>query len=60
MLGQASGQLLRDFFAERRAQYRQRRATVALGGALAVDTIPDPIPAGEAVELDPLPLPPPS
>ena len=45
VLADASGQLLRDFFAERREQYRQRRA------ATGDDT--DVIPTGEAVEIDP-------
>ena len=49
VLGDECGQLLREFFAERREQYRQRR------GERAEDA-PDTIPAGEAIELD---LPPP-
>ena len=44
------GQVLRDFFAERREQYRQRRA---LPGTAADDTIP----TGEAVEIEPPDLP---
>ena len=44
VLAEASAALLRDFFAERREQYRQRRA------ATQAD---DPIPTGEAVEIDP-------
>lgn len=68
VLGEAAGQLLRDFFAERRALYRQRRASAASGSALPdglavhdpTPAIDDPIPAGEAVELDPSAAPPPS
>lgn len=41
-------QLLREFFAERREQYRQRRAALP---AAAVDA-PEAIPTGEAVELE--------
>ncbi len=48
VLGDACAQLLRDFFAERREQYRQRR-----GGAADA-----PIPTGDAVEIQ-LPVPPP-
>ena len=47
VLSDACGQVLRDFFAERREQYRQRRATDSGGAA------DEPIPAGEALELDP-------
>jgi tRNA(adenine34) deaminase len=61
VLGDAAGQLLRDFFAERRAHYRQRRAMSAVAGTSLSDPVPDePIPAGEAVELDPAAAPPPS
>ena len=45
VLADECGALLRDFFAERREQYRQRRAAVG-----AED--PQEIPAGEAVEID--------
>ena len=45
------GALLRDFFAERREQYRQRRA----GAAGTPAAIPAVIPAGEATELGELP-----
>jgi tRNA(adenine34) deaminase len=51
VLADACAKLLRDFFAERREQYRQRRGR----GAQAADTAddaPDTIPAGEAIELD--------
>jgi tRNA(adenine34) deaminase len=47
VLSDACGQVLRDFFAERREQYRQRRATDCGGEA------DEPIPTGEALELDP-------
>jgi tRNA(adenine34) deaminase len=40
--------VLRDFFAERRAQYRQRRAAPGAPGD-------EPIPTGEAMEVDPPP-----
>lgn len=46
VLSSACGQLLRDFFAERRAQQRAEREA-----AEAPDI--DSIPTGEAVELDP-------
>jgi tRNA(adenine34) deaminase len=59
VLAPACGQLLRDFFAARRAQQRAERQ-----GAAAADADPAPaveiIPAGEAVELPaPADLPPP-
>jgi tRNA(adenine34) deaminase len=50
VLADACGQVLRDFFAERREQYRQRRAP-------RDSDAPDTIPAGDVIELD-LPLPP--
>jgi tRNA(adenine34) deaminase len=55
VLADECGAVLRDFFAERREQYRQRRANPADSPAAALtptatDTIPD-IPAGEATEL---------
>lgn len=46
VMAQACGQLLREFFAERRAQQRAER------GANPADE-DDPIPTGEAVELPP-------
>jgi tRNA(adenine34) deaminase len=46
VLADACGQLLRDFFAERREQYRQRRTA-------AGDDEAGAIPTGEAVEIDP-------
>ena len=53
VLEQPCAALLRDFFAARREQYRQRRA-----GAAADELESPSIPAGEAVEID-LPGPPP-
>jgi tRNA(adenine34) deaminase len=53
VLGDACSQLLRDFFIERRAAYRQRRGAVAAGAM--PDPIPEPIPTGEAVEVEPPP-----
>jgi tRNA(adenine34) deaminase len=50
VLAEECGQVLRDFFAERREQYRQRRAATD-GDA------PAEIPTGEAVEIDPRDLP---
>ena len=49
VLGDACGQLLRDFFAERRALYRARRGGAT--DATATDESPDePIPTGEVSE----------
>ena len=56
VLAQASAQLLRDFFAQRRAQYRQRHRGAAGGDGDGDDDIDDdgaPIPTGDAVEIDP-------
>jgi len=52
VLAEASGTVLRSFFAERREQFRQRRAG---NGASVADTdfAVEPIPAGESVEIDP-------
>ena len=52
VLAEASGAVLRSFFAERREQFRQRRAG---NGASVADTdfAVEPIPAGESVEIDP-------
>jgi len=54
VLADECGGLLREFFAERREQYRQRRPAAAMPDAAAEpeppDT-PDPIPAGEATEI---------
>lgn len=55
VLGDECGQVLREFFAERREQYRQRRGDRGAGPADVTDA-PDTIPAGEVIELD---LPPP-
>jgi tRNA(adenine34) deaminase len=59
VLDDECGQVLREFFAERREQYRQRRASVAPASAgepagQAAETGSDDgtIPTGEAVELD--------
>lgn len=57
VLADECGQVLRDFFAERREQYRQRRAGL---GSVAAEPAPvglpdEPIPAGEAVEVDIVP-----
>ncbi|MDP1648297.1 MAG: tRNA adenosine(34) deaminase TadA [Rubrivivax sp.] len=50
VLAEACGALLRDFFAERRAQQRvERPASAAAVG--------EPIPAGEAIEIEPPPDP---
>jgi len=46
VLADDCGQLLRDFFAARREQYRQRH------GSSAADA---PIPTGDALEIEPLP-----
>ncbi len=45
VLADECGQLLREFFAERRELYRQRRASRA-------DDSPETIPAGEAIEIE--------
>ena len=57
VLGEACGQVLREFFAERREQYRQRRGERSLGDNADA---PDTIPAGEAIELEHPDAPPPS
>jgi len=46
VLADECGQMLRDFFAERREQYRQRR-----GAAEADAPADEPIPAAEVVEV---------
>lgn len=60
VLAEASSQLLKDFFAERRAQIKalrdERRATAsrqALHGVDVIDNLdePDPIPVGHVIEL---------
>jgi tRNA(adenine34) deaminase len=48
VLADECGSVLREFFAERREQYRQRRATA--GDAAAPHDEPE-IPAGEATEM---------
>ncbi len=59
VLGEQSGQLLREFFAERRAQYRERhRAAAAASVAAPPAHSGASIPAGEALELDPDDFPP--
>jgi tRNA(adenine34) deaminase len=50
VLADASAEILRSFFAERREQYRQRRAAPTL--PLPLDDMPAPIPAGESLEID--------
>ena len=52
LLADDAAAVLRSFFAERREQFRQRRAT---GVVAPVDTnfSVEPIPAGESVEIDP-------
>jgi tRNA(adenine34) deaminase len=52
VLGEECGALLREFFVERREQYRQRRASVD-----ATSPLDEPleIPAGEATEIGSLP-----
>jgi len=50
VMGDACGKVLRDFFAERRELYRQRRAAAAS----APPGIPH-IPTGEALEIEPRP-----
>jgi tRNA(adenine34) deaminase len=58
LMADACGKVLRDFFAERRELYRQRRAAPAEGeggvtDSADTDTGPLSIPAGEAIEVDP-------
>ena len=50
VLADACGALLRDFFAERRAQQRAGRGTGETAAAEAAPAV-EPIPAGEAIEL---------
>jgi len=52
VLADASRDILRSFFAERREQYRQRRAGAAIPVA-DTDFALEPIPAGESLEIDP-------
>lgn len=55
VLADECGQVLRDFFAERRALYRQRRAGSVPGASAPVLPMPALIPTGEAREVDALP-----
>ena len=59
VLAEPCGRVLQDFFAERRALYRQRRMPAvpdAAGAAeAAADHLADAIPTGEALELGALP-----
>ena len=52
VLAEASGDVLRSFFADRREQFRQRRAGPVTPPA-ETDFSIEPIPAGESVEIDP-------
>lgn len=59
VMGEACGKVLRDFFAERRELYRQRRAAPQEDDPAGPEADPGPdsellsIPAGEAIEVDP-------
>jgi tRNA(adenine34) deaminase len=56
VMAEACGTLLRDFFAERRAQQRAERAAerdADSSAAAAEEDLPEPIPAGDATELPP-------
>jgi tRNA(adenine34) deaminase len=52
LLAEASGAVLRSFFAERREQFRQRRAG-SVAAPAETDFSAEPIPAGESLEIDP-------
>lgn len=54
VLAHECGQVLRDFFAERRELFKNRRGaqTAPDPAAPPVEAIDEPIPAGEAVEID--------
>jgi tRNA(adenine34) deaminase len=57
VLGDACGQLLREFFAERRAAQKEQQKARRLLETASIDTIPvaevlDDIPAGEATEVE--------
>ena len=56
VLAEDCGQLLRDFFAERRAQFRRRRDGLAIAGGDSFGATA--IPTGETIELDSEPPPP--
>ena len=54
VMAEACSAVLRDFFAERREQYRQRRAGLAVDGDVRMSESNDfLIPAGEVLELPP-------
>jgi len=54
LMAEACSAVLRDFFAERREQYRQRRTLPRVDGeAMLPDSDASLIPAGEALELPP-------
>ena len=57
VLGDECAVVLRDFFAEKREQYRQRRAVSGTGPDTGPGDIPE-IPAGEATEIGAVPPPP--
>ncbi len=59
VMAQACGDLLRSFFAQRRAQQRSQRQMLRATGHDGVPDIHDgnPIPAGEATEMNELPPP---
>ncbi|WP_409993790.1 tRNA adenosine(34) deaminase TadA [Roseateles koreensis] len=62
VLAEASGQLLREFFAQRREAARQRRAAnrpapVFVSGNAEPEPESEPIPTGDATHLDPDPMP---
>ncbi|MGZ5715103.1 MAG: tRNA adenosine(34) deaminase TadA, partial [Caldimonas sp.] len=50
VLAEASAEVLRSFFVERREQYRQRRA--APTAPVPIDEPAPSIPAGESLEID--------
>jgi tRNA(adenine34) deaminase len=59
VLAEPCGDLLRSFFAQRRAQIRANRHARELDAALALaEDPPDAIPTGDATELGPLAGPP--
>ena len=58
VLGDECGQTLRDFFVLRREQYRQRRGGIETDADARAGVDAEPIPTGEALELDLVPRPP--
>jgi tRNA(adenine34) deaminase len=54
VLGDECAAMLREFFAEKREQYRQRRAVPGIGPDTGADDTPE-IPAGEATEIGAVP-----